>query len=131
MRDRLDEFGEDCEVVLVMFGTHDDLIGYLRDNALTFSIVRDPDRSGYQAFGLGRGSVARVWGLRAAKRYVDLFRSNGLRGLRRPTQDTRQLGGDFVIDPRGRLSWGFWSEGPDDRPSVDDLVHAVAEARGN
>lgn len=58
--------------------------------------------------------------------YAGLLRRG--RTLRRPTQDTRQLGGDFVIDSRGRLAVGFRPASPDDRPSVDSLVDAVAEA---
>lgn len=130
MRDRLDELGDDCDVVLVIFGTHDELVTYELQNPLPFLVVRDPRRSGYRAFGLRRASIARVWGLRTARRYVELIRRDGPRRLRRPTQDTRQLGGDFVIDPEGNLRWGFWSEGPDDRPAIDDLVSAVDDARG-
>ena len=29
----------------------------------------------------------------------------------------------------GRLAYGFWAEGPHDRPSVDELVAAVDEVR--
>ena len=44
------------------------------------------------------------------------------------TEDTRQLGGDFVIAPDGRLSWGYWSEGPADRPFVHEVLDAVEQA---
>ena len=69
----------------------------------------------------------RVWGWKAGRRYVEIFRESGFGGLRAPTEDTLQLGGDFVIAPDGTLAWGFWGEGPDDRPSVDDLVRAVQQ----
>jgi hypothetical protein len=88
-------------------------------------VLRDIDRNAYTAFGLGRGSFLRVWGSRAARRYASLLRADGFGGLHRPIEDTRQLGGDFVIDPDGRLAWAFWGAGPDDRPSVDDLIAAV------
>jgi hypothetical protein len=39
------------------------------------------------------------------------------------------LGGDFVIAPNGNLSWGHWSDGPADRPPVDDVVAAVRASR--
>jgi hypothetical protein len=45
--------------------------------------------------------------------------------LERPTEDTLQLGGDFVIGRDGTLVYGFWGEGPDDRPTVDQLFDAV------
>lgn len=128
MRDRIDELGDQAIVVLVTFTAPDELRDYAARHDLGFLALRDPDRSGYRAFGLGRGSLRRVWGLRAARRYISLIRHDGIGGLHRPTEDTRQLGGDFVIDADGRLAWGFWSEGPDDRPTVGELVAAVADA---
>lgn len=129
MRDRLDELDDQATVALVTFTGADALGDYTSRHDLGYVALRDPDRSGYRAFGLGRGSLARVWGLRAGRRYAELIRQQGIRGLHLPTEDTRQLGGDFVIDAAGHLVWGFWGEGPDDRPTVDDLLAAVAEAR--
>jgi hypothetical protein len=51
------------------------------------------------------------------------------RRLERPTDDTLQLGGDFVIDREGRLSYTYKSRAPDDRPSVAELLEAVHSCR--
>jgi hypothetical protein len=64
-----------------------------------------------------------VWGLKAVRAYGRLLRQG--RRLERPSGDTLQLGGDFVVDRDGRLAYAYRSRGPDDRPSVDDLVDAV------
>lgn len=128
MRDRIDELDTTATVALVTFTDSASLATYEAHHDLGFIALRDPDRSGYRAFGLGRGTFTRVWGLRAARRYAELLRGGGFRRLRRPTEDTRQLGGDFVIDADGRLAWGFWGAGPDDRPTVDELVSAVRAA---
>lgn len=130
MRDRIDELGDDAIVALVTFTDEAALRDYVARHQLGFLALRDPDRSAYRAFGLGRGSLARVWGWRAARRYASLIRRDGIGALRRPTEDSLQLGGDFVVDAEGRLVWGHWSEGPDDRPAVDELVAAVGRARG-
>ena len=129
MRDRLDDLGPDTTVVLVTFTDPDNLSDYIVRNLLPFPVLTDPDRSAYAAYGFGRGSVGRVWGWRAGRRYLELLRAGRWRELRRPTEDTLQLGGDVVIAPDGTLAWGFWSEGPDDRPSVDDIIAAVEAAR--
>lgn len=92
---------------------------------MAFPVLLDQDRITYRAFGLGRGSFRRVWGWKAARRYLDILRAEGTAGLKRPTEDTLQLGGDFVVDPEGNLSYGFWGDGPDDRPSTEDLIAAV------
>ena len=128
MRDRLEEFGADTVVVLVTFTKPAQLTTYSQNHDLPFAILVDADRVAYRAYGLGRGSVRRVWGWKAARKYLELLRSDGLSGLARPTEDTLQLGGDFVIAPDGTLAYGFWGAGPDDRPSVDDLIEAVRGA---
>lgn len=129
VRDRLDEFADLEEqravVALVTFSDPDLLDGYRDHHGLPFPVLTDPERAVYRRYGLGRGTTARVWGWRAAKRYWELIRANGLGSLHRPTEDTLQLGGDFVIGPDGVLAYGFWGEGPDDRPDVAELVDAV------
>lgn len=59
------------------------------------------------------------------RRYLQILGNGGWTNLERPTEDTLQLGGDFVIDASGTLTYGFWGEGPDDRPSVDELFDEV------
>lgn len=125
MSERLDEFGETTDIVVVTFTDPANLDAYAELHDLAIPLLSDPTRNAYRAYGLGRGSVARVWGWKAARRYVEIFRSKGLDGLRRPNEDTLQLGGDFVVDPDGLLTYGFWGEGPDDRPTVDQLLAAV------
>jgi len=114
-------------VALITFTSPQQLTKYSAEHALAFPILLDQARITYRAFGLGRGSVWRVWGWKAARRYLDIFRSEGTAGLKRPTEDTLQLGGDFVVDPDGNLSYGFCGDGPDDRPSTEDLIAAVRE----
>lgn len=125
MRDRLDELGRSTDVVLITFSEAAVAETYKSAQGLPFPVLVDPDRRSYRAFGLGRGSVARVYGWRALKRYVEIVRSEGVGVLRRPTEDTLQLGGDFVVGPDGTLVWGFWGAGPEDRPSVDELISAI------
>ncbi len=132
VRDRLAEFtdtdGSSAVIALVTFSDPTFIDGYGDEHGLSFPVLIDQERTTYRRYGLGRGTVARVWGWRAAKRYVELIRRDGLRALRRPTEDTLQLGGDFVIGVDGSLVYGFWGEGPDDRPEVGDLVDAVGRA---
>lgn len=125
MRDRLTELGDSTVVVMITFTDPDNIAEYQRANSLPFPILLDPKRDTYRAYGLDRGSLRRVWGWRTAKSYIEILRRDGRGGLKRPTEDTFQLGGDFIIGADGDLAWGFWSEGPDDRPSVDDLIAEI------
>ena len=129
MRDRLDELGPDTDVVLVTFTDPANLAGYANRNRLPFPVLTDPTGEVYRAFGFGRGALRRVWGWRAGLTYLRLLARGRWRDLRRPTEDTRQLGGDIVIAPDGTIAWGFWGPGPDDRPSVDAIIAAVEATR--
>lgn len=128
MRERLDELGDNTVVALITFTDPESLIGYSKQHNLGFPVLTDRNRDAYRAFGLGRGSITRVYGWNALRRYIEIFRSNGFAGLRRPTEDTLQLGGDFVVDANGTLVYGFWGDGPDDRPTADELINAVTQA---
>lgn len=126
MRDRLHDFG-DANLAAVTFASQADLPPHRAHLELPFPMLADPDRETYRQFDLGRGALRDIWSLGTMKMYARLLRQG--RKLRRPTQDTRQLGGDFVIDAQGRLATGFWPASPDDRPSIECLIEAVAAAR--
>lgn len=121
---RIDEFG-DAVVAVVTFGDQHSVAEYVERTQLSIPILIDIDRAGYRAFGCGRGSVRRVWGWRAGLRYLQILRRRGMNALQTPNEDSLQLGGDFVIDSAGVLTYAFWGAGPDERPSVDDLLTAV------
>jgi peroxiredoxin len=123
--ERLDELG-DAEVVLVTFTRQRSLRGYRSRLGLTYPVLSDEERVAYRAYGLGRGPWWRVWGLASLRAYARLLRRGAK--LQRVREDVLQLGGDFVIGRDGRLVYAYRSRGPADRPSVDDLVQAVARA---
>jgi hypothetical protein len=89
-------------------------------------VLVDPTRAVYRAYGLGRGSVRKVWGPKTWWAYAKLIGRG--RHFQLPTEDTLQLGGDFVVGRDGRLVYVFRSDDPDDRPTVDDLLVAVRNA---
>lgn len=129
MRDRLHELGQATEVVLITFTDPENLDTYEREHDLPFPVLIDTHRAAYRAYGLGRGSLRRIWGWRAARRYLEILRAEGFDNLQKPTEDTRQLGGDFIVGADGTLVYAFWGEGPDDRPSVDQLIAALPASR--
>ncbi len=125
MRDRLEEFG-DAVVVLLTFTRQRNLRGYRGRLGLPYVVLADESRDAYRAYGLSRGPWWRVWGPTTIRAYGRLLRGGGR--LRRPTEDTLQLGGDFVVGRDGRLVYVYRSKGPADRPPVDDLIAAARRA---
>ena len=126
MSDRLADLGE-AAVALVTFTRQRNLRGYRSRLALAYPVLTDESRACYRAYGLGRGPWWRIWGASTLLAYGRLLRT-GQRRLRRPEEDTLQLGGDFVIGRDGRLVFVYRSTGPSDRPAVDALVEAVRRA---
>jgi peroxiredoxin len=124
--DRLAEFGV-AAVVLITFTRPRNLHGFRRRLALAYPVLADETRAVYHAYGLRRGTWWRVWGLKSVRAYGRLLHQGGR--LERPSGDTLQLGGDFVVDRDGRLAYAYRSTGADDRPSVDDLLDAVRGCR--
>ena len=122
MRDRIDDFG-DTTIAIVTFAGHERLAAHRDHLSVPFPFLSDPDRLLYRRFDLGRGSLRNLYGIGTLRLYASLIRRG--RRLRRPTEDTRQLGGDFVIGPDGRLRAAFRPASPDDRPTIDELVAAV------
>lgn len=94
---------------------------------LPFEFAADPHRHAYRHFGLKRGSLLRIFGLRTVWRYIGLM-LKGRKFQRAHTDDIRQLGGDFVIDAAGTVAYEYPSANPADRPSGEDVARAVERA---
>ena len=125
MRDELERHGrlDDVDVAVVTFARADLLADYRRHLDITFSVLRDEHRDAYRVYGLTRGSLLQIYRPATIMKYVQLMRAG--KRLRRPTEDTRQLGGDFVVGADGRLRFAYRPVAPDDRPAPADLIAAL------
>jgi peroxiredoxin len=123
VRDHLDQLGDALPVVITFADDPSRLAAYRTHLDLEFPVVADVERTLYGLLGAGRGSFRRVWSPGTIAMYARLI----LRGrrLRPPTEDTRQLGADAVIDRDGRVRRLWLPPTPDARPPVDEIVDAV------
>lgn len=123
VREHLAQLGDALPVVITFTDDPARLAAYREHLGVDFPVVADLDRTLYRRLGVGRGSLRRVWSPGTLRMYAGLI----LRGrrLRRPTEDTRQLGADVVVDRDGRLAKLWTTAGPDDRPDVGEIVAAV------
>ena len=124
VRDHLDQLGDALPVVVTFAHDAAQLAAYRRHLDIPFPLLSDSDRALYHLLGAGRGSIRDVWSPGTIAMYVGLIRHG--RKLRRPTDDTRQLGADAVIDRLGRLHRRWLPSGPDQRPPIAELIAAVA-----
>jgi hypothetical protein len=123
-RQRIDRLGT---AIFVAFDRPERLReSLLRGLEVPYPVLVDRERHAYSAWGLGRGSFLEVWGdPHVWLRYASEL-AHGAR-LRRPGTDTLQLGGDFVVDPAGTVTYAR-PQRRDDRPPVGELLHALERA---
>jgi len=125
VRDHLDLL-TGASVAVVTFSAPDRLEAYRRGFGLPFPVLADPDRRVYRAYGFDRGDPWRVWGPATLARYARLLARG--RRLARPTEDLLQLGGDVIVDRRGRVAYLHRGRSPAERPTVAELAEALARA---
>lgn len=115
-------------IVVVTFAEPALLARYQERHQWPFTILADPDRAAYRAFGLERLSWHRVFSPATFKLYLKLFRK-GLVRQDYGRSDVYQTGGDFVIGGDGVVFFAHRSQEPADRPSVSTLFKAIDMSR--
>jgi peroxiredoxin len=115
--------------VLVLSFERERRVGaYCKRHQLPFACLVDEPRKVYRAYGLARASWLRMLTPRSLAPYIRYaFTTRGL-PARSAEQDPHQMGGDFLIDPHGRIALAHASHDPVDRPSVDALLGAIDTA---
>lgn len=129
MKERFEDFGPEVELALVTFSHPKYLRAYRSRTGWKHAILIDSELAVYHQFGYRRGSIWRIYGWRALHQYYSILRRDGLGTLEKATEDTLQLGGNVVIGPDGSTSWIFQGAGPDDRPTVDQILSEVRKAQ--
>lgn len=115
------------EIVVVTFEARERAEEYVRETGLRWPLLIDRRRVVYSAYGMGRGRWSAIWGPATWWAYIQLI-GRGHR-LRRPTGDIRQLGGDVLVDPMGRVALHHVGKGPADRPAVAALFERVRQGQ--
>ena len=90
---------------------------------LDVPVLGDADRVLYHLLGAERASFTKVWNPGTMAMYGGLIVKG--RRLRRPRDDTRQLGADAIVDADGRLRRIWLPPRPDARPTIAELDSAT------
>lgn len=122
------QHGEEAErlglgIVVVTFETQERGREYARAVGLRWPLLIDRRRALYEAYGMGRGRRASIWGPATWWAYARLIGRG--RRLRRSTDDIYQLGGDVLVDPAGGVALHHVGKGPADRPAVRALFAVI------
>jgi hypothetical protein len=115
-------------VYAVSFESRGRVTEFQAGEPLPFPLLRDPSRSTYRAFGLGRRPATTIWGPRTLWYYVWQV----LRG-RLPSssagRDPYQLGGDVILKADQSGGWIYGSRHPADRPEPAAILAVIRRAR--
>ena len=124
-RDEFQKLG--AEVIFVVYSDPQELMAkMLSDLDIPYTLLLDPSRETYRRWGLGEAGL-REW--LSPGFYVAMAKAVWRRDrLFRMSPGPSQLGGDFVIDRRGNLSFVNRLKGFHDRASMPDLLTALAAA---
>jgi peroxiredoxin len=126
VRSRFADVSARGAVLVISFASGDALESYRAHLDLPFPIAADPERKAYRSYGMLSGSRWEIWHPRVLWKYVVLILKGMKPELPQRGADLSQLGGDFVIDGKGKLRFAHRSFRPDDRPSVDVLLAALS-----
>ena len=130
MRRREDDFRAlGAQIWAIGFDAPERAARYVREQSLDVPLLIDRERRVYRAYGLEHGALWRFLLPPVFLGYLRLIAAGGR--VQRPEEDTLQLGGDFVIDPAGRLALVHPCKDPLDRPQVHELLAAVEQAAGS
>jgi len=108
-----------AQVLIISFGTPELAQAWLEETCAPFTMLLDPERVVYRAYGMGR-SWLRSWNVNTLWLYVRLLLSG--RRWRGIQGDSAQLGGDFIVDANGIVRLAYSSRDPTDRPEVTHLL---------
>ena len=111
-----------AELIVIGNGRPEHAEAFREEQQITFPLFVDPAMAAYQAAGLKRGMMDAL-NLRTARHIVRAFR----KGFRQTSVrgDPWQLGGSFVIDPKGAVLFTQISREPGDHPDPKDILDAL------
>ncbi|MGH9055644.1 MAG: hypothetical protein ACRDYY_07245 [Acidimicrobiales bacterium] len=116
----------DVGLAVVGFSPLDRLVTITRHLGWTGRVLSDPRRLLYQRLEIGRAPWWRVYSPGTVALYVRAI-ARGHR-LRRPEEDTRQLGGDAVMVD-GIVTTLWRPRSPDDRPRAAEVLAAASSTK--
>jgi peroxiredoxin len=121
-----DQFREaGADVVAIFQYRADPTYHFCRKRGVPFDCLGDPEREGYHAVGLERGSAKEVIGPQLAKGFLRAARHGALPGI--PKGDTAQRPGTFVVETDGTVAFAHYNKDSADNPDTAELLRVVQD----
>ena len=115
------------EVVAVSFEPMERVSQLAFQLQLPFPVLSDPERKTYEAYDLGSGSWRRIFSPGTVWAYLKHFALGGR--CDHKSSDWKQLGGDFILDTNGFVTFEHHCTAPHNHPQVGQLISLLGMAR--
>src|SRR5262249_32611012 len=96
---------------------------FCRKRKVPFDCLGDPEREGYHAVGLERGSAREYIGPQLVKGYLRAARKGAFTGV--PKGDVSQRPGTFVVATDGTAAFAHYNKDSADNPATEQLLSVV------
>jgi peroxiredoxin len=101
----------------------DDKQQYRKRFQVPYTIISDPEKNLYRAFGLKQMSPLGFFSPSLAVRSISTMAKGHFMGV--PEGDVRQLPGVFVINTDGQIEFSHYAENPADHPDPDTIIRIL------
>jgi peroxiredoxin len=112
-----------ADIVAIFQYRADPTYHFCRKRGVPFDCLGDPEREGYHAVGLERGSAKEYIGPQLVKGFVRAARHGALPG--KPEGDVAQRPGTFVVAPDGTVAFAHYNKDSADNPDTAELMRVV------
>jgi peroxiredoxin len=100
---------------------------FCRKRDVPFDCLGDPERQGYHAVGLERGSPREYAGPQLAKGFLRAARKGAFAGNPQGG-DVAQRPGTFVVSPEGTVLYAHYNKDSGAHPRIEDVLESVRSA---
>jgi peroxiredoxin len=125
---RYSEFREaGADIVAAFQYRADPTYHFCRKRKVPFDCLGDPEREGYHAVGLERGTAKEYIGPQLVKGFVRAARQGAFAGV--PKGDVAQRPGTFVVATDGTVAFAHYHKDSSDNPDPEELLKVVRGLR--
>jgi len=130
LRDRYDTITNKlgAEVLAVSFADPDTVERYREFLRLPFPVGSDEPKKFYDIWEMKQGSWFQVFHPTVLAKYAKLIWNGARRGRANQNDDLKQMGGDFVVNKEGIVTFAFSSPRSSVRPPIDTLMTELENA---
>lgn len=104
-------------------GTPEESAAFVMKFSIPFTLISDPKRELYQAFGLKQTSALELVSPSVVFKGILALTKGHSIGV--PIGDVRQLTGVFIINTEGQIVYRYIARDPSDHPEPDAILNAL------